>query len=105
MRIRISSFLIAALFALVAVPAHATDPGWQQPDTLTGFTGSYTRPPFGSGNLAFVTFSGTDGYRASEITSDRMITSSPTHYKVFIYQTKFYERRFTFPYISIYISY
>jgi len=64
MRIRISSFLVAALFALVAVPAHATDPGWQSPETLTGFTGSYTRPPFGSGNIAFLTLSGTDGYRA-----------------------------------------
>lgn len=64
MRVRVPMFLAAALLFLVAAPAHATDPGWQSPDTLTGFVGSYTRPPFGTGNLAFVTFSGTDGYRA-----------------------------------------
>jgi hypothetical protein len=63
MRTRASLFLVAAL-VLVAAPARATDPGWQSPDTLTGFVGSYTRPPFGAGPIAFVTFYGTDGYRA-----------------------------------------
>lgn len=65
MRIRASSFLVAALLvAVAAAPARATDPGWQSPDTLTGLVGSYTRPPFGSGNIAFVSFYGSDGYRA-----------------------------------------
>ena len=60
---RILAPLVAAAFILLAPPAFA-DNGWQSPDTLTGLVGSYTRPPFGAGPIAFVTLSGTDGYRA-----------------------------------------
>ncbi|HWE26631.1 MAG TPA: hypothetical protein VHB97_01455 [Polyangia bacterium] len=60
---RASLFLVAALL-LVAAPARATDAGWQSPDTLRGLLGSYTRPPFGAGNIAFLTLNGSDGYRA-----------------------------------------
>lgn len=63
MRIRASLFLVAALVILAATSARA-DGGWQTPDTLTGFVGSYTRPLLGGGPIAFVTFRGTDGYHA-----------------------------------------
>jgi hypothetical protein len=60
---RIAAALIAATFILLAPPAFA-DGGWQPPDTLAGLVGSYTRPPFGTGPIAFVTLGGSDGYRA-----------------------------------------
>lgn len=63
-----ASLAAAALALLVAVPAFAdsasSDGGWQSPDTLAGLVGSYTRPPFLGGPIAFVTLRGTDGYRA-----------------------------------------
>lgn len=65
---RIASLAAAALALLVAVPAFAdsasSDGGWQSPDTLAGLVGSYTRPPFGGGPIAYVTLRGSDGYRA-----------------------------------------
>ena len=67
---RVPASLVAAALALaVAAPAFAdatstTDGGWQSPDTLAGLIGSYTRPPFGGGPIAYVTLRGGDGYRA-----------------------------------------
>ena len=62
-------FVAAALALLLAAPAFAdaastADGGWQSPDTLAGLVGSYTRPPFGGGPIAYVTLRGRDGYRA-----------------------------------------
>ena len=59
---RIASLVIALM--LLVAPAAFADGGWQSPDTLAGLVGSYTRPPFGSGPIAYVTLGGTDGYRA-----------------------------------------
>ena len=66
MRLRASSLLAVAAVAgaLNGSPARADSSGWQPPDTLTGLVGSYTRPPFGGGPIAFVTLGGADGYRA-----------------------------------------
>jgi hypothetical protein len=65
MRTRVSCVLVAAVGLILALgsPAHA-DAGWQSPDTLVGFLGSYTRAPLATGPIAFVTFRGSDGYRA-----------------------------------------
>jgi len=65
---RVPASLVAALAVVVTVfacaaPAFA-DGGWQSPDTLVGLVGSYTRPPFGGGPIAYVSLRGTDGYRA-----------------------------------------
>jgi len=65
---RVPASLVAALAVVVTVfacaaPAFA-DGGWQSPDTLAGLVGSYTRPPFGGGPIAYVSLRGTDGYRA-----------------------------------------
>ncbi|MGZ3406930.1 MAG: hypothetical protein ACXVAN_10840 [Polyangia bacterium] len=68
MRIRASSLLVAAAVAaatvLVSPSARADAGAWLPPDTLSGLVGSYTRPPFGGGPIAYVTLGGTDGYRA-----------------------------------------
>ena len=65
---RVPASLAAAALALVlAAPAFAdgaSTGAWQSPDTLTGLVGSYTRPPFGGGPIAYVTLRGSDGYRA-----------------------------------------
>ena len=65
---RVPASLVSALAVVVTVfacaaPAFA-DGGWQSPDTLAGLVGSYTRPPFGGGPIAYVSLRGTDGYRA-----------------------------------------
>ncbi len=60
---RTAALVVVATTLLLAPPALA-DGGWQSPDTLSGLVGSYTRPPFGGGPIAYVTLRGSDGYRA-----------------------------------------
>ena len=65
MRIRGSWIAVAAVVVvLFASAADADSGGWESPDSLAGLVGSYTRPPFGGGPIAFVTLAGSDGYRA-----------------------------------------
>lgn len=65
MRIRARASLLVVTLVLAAAPAaRAADGGWQSAATLSGLLGSFTRPPFGGGPIAFVTFRGRDGYHA-----------------------------------------
>ena len=65
MRIRGSWLVVVAtVAAMLASTAGADSGGWESPDSLAGLVGSYTRPPFGGGPIAFVTLAGGDGYRA-----------------------------------------
>ena len=64
MRIALTATAVLALSVALAPSASADDARWQAPDTLAGLVGSYTRPPFGGGPIAFVTLRGSDGYRA-----------------------------------------
>ena len=58
----VAPLVIALVAVLVASSAFADD--WQSPDTLDGLVGSYNRPLFGGGPLAYVSLRGSDGYRA-----------------------------------------
>jgi hypothetical protein len=52
-----------AATVLLALGGAAQAAAWEDPATLSGLVGSYAGPP--GGKVLYVTFGGTDGYRAS----------------------------------------
>lgn len=55
--------LLSTMTLLVALSGAARAAEWEDPATLTGLTGSYAGLP--GAKILYVTFGGTDGYRAS----------------------------------------
>jgi hypothetical protein len=62
--LRLRAFFATLVLTLLPAVARAADDGWQDPATLSGLVGSYARAPLSSGPIAYVSFGGTDGYRA-----------------------------------------